>query len=80
MLTRIVMTCCAADARPIKVGLSGNVPSSIKANTWVKVVGTYVATTAKDPVNDAVVPYLAVTSWQETAEPDQPYEASLPYQ
>jgi uncharacterized repeat protein (TIGR03943 family) len=80
MLTRIVMTCCAADARPIKVGLAGNIPSSIRANTWVKVVGTYVPTTAKDPVNGAVVPYLQVTSWQETAEPDQPYEASLPYQ
>jgi uncharacterized repeat protein (TIGR03943 family) len=74
MLARIVLSCCAADGRPIKVGLSGNAPTGISANTWVTLVGRYDPRVEKDPVNDAAVPYLQVTSWQETAQPEQPYE------
>ena len=74
MLARIVVSCCAADGRPIKVGLSGNIPTGVTANTWIQVVGTYTPTTGKDPINGAVVPYLQVTSWQEIAVPEQPYE------
>jgi uncharacterized repeat protein (TIGR03943 family) len=74
VLARIVLSCCAADGRPVKVGLSGNPPTGVPADTWVTAVGTYVPAIAKDPVNDAVVPYLQVTSWQQTAEPAQPYE------
>jgi uncharacterized repeat protein (TIGR03943 family) len=80
MLARIVLTCCAADARPIKVGLSGNTPAGVPADTWVKIVGTWVAKTTKDPVNKAAVPYLEVKSWQEVAAPGEPYEPAQPYQ
>lgn len=74
VLTRMVLACCAADGRPIKVGLAGNVPTSVPADTWVRIVGTYLPRTAKDPVNGAVVPYLEVTTWQEIPIPDQQYE------
>ena len=74
MLARIILSCCAADGRPIKVGLTGDVPSSVPADTWVQVLGTYTNRTAKDPVNDAVVPYLAVTSWKQIEAPKQQYE------
>jgi uncharacterized repeat protein (TIGR03943 family) len=73
MLTRIVLTCCAADGRPIKIGMAGNVPG-VAADTWVRVVGTYTNRQDKDPVNDAPVPYLQVGSWDEVSEPKDPYE------
>jgi uncharacterized membrane protein YcgQ (UPF0703/DUF1980 family) len=40
----------------------------------VTVTGTYVPRTGKDPINDAVVPFLKVATWQQTAQPAQPYE------
>jgi len=74
MLARIILACCAADGRPIKVGLAGNAPTGLPADTWVTIVGTYTPKTTKDPVNDAVVPYIDVTTWQDIPTPDQPYE------
>lgn len=74
MLARIVLTCCAADGRPIKVGLTGAVPKSVPADTWVKVVGVYTPRTEKDPVNHAQVPYVLVKTWTGTTEPKNPYE------
>jgi uncharacterized repeat protein (TIGR03943 family) len=74
MLARMVLTCCAADGRPIKVGLTGGTPVSVPADTWVTVVGVYSARTEKDSVNQAAVPYVEVRSWQETTAPKQPYE------
>jgi uncharacterized repeat protein (TIGR03943 family) len=74
MLARMVLTCCAADGRPIKVGLTGGDPVSVPADTWVTIVGVYSARTEKDSVNRASVPYLEVRSWQEITAPRQPYE------
>ncbi|MFI7544039.1 TIGR03943 family putative permease subunit [Actinoplanes sp. NPDC049599] len=74
MLARMVLSCCAADGRPIKVALSGDVPTGLPADTWFQVVGTWTDRTSLDPVNRAEVPYLEVASWQEITAPKQPYE------
>ena len=74
MLARMVMSCCAADGRPIKVGLSGEAPAAVPADTWVQAIGTWTDRTTKDPVNQAEVPYLQVSSWQEVPVPKQQYE------
>ncbi|MFI7601965.1 TIGR03943 family putative permease subunit [Actinoplanes sp. NPDC049681] len=74
MLARMVLSCCAADGRPIKVGLTGEGPAGVAPDTWVQVVGAYADRVAKDPVNGADVPYLQVKSWQEVTAPKQPYE------
>lgn len=74
MLARIVLSCCAADGRPIKVGLSGDTPVGVSADTWVQVTGGYTSRTAQDGINQATVPYLEVTSWREIAAPRQQYE------
>ncbi|MFI5493998.1 TIGR03943 family putative permease subunit [Actinoplanes sp. NPDC051859] len=74
MLARMVMSCCAADGRPIKVGLAGDGPTGLAPDTWVQVVGGYTERVGKDPVNGAVVPYLQVQSWQEITAPKQQYE------
>lgn len=74
MLARMVLSCCAADGRPIKVGLTGNGPTGAAPDTWVQVVGEYSAQVGEDPVNGADVPYLRVRSWQEVTPPKQQYE------
>ena len=74
VLARMVMSCCAADGRPIKVALSGEVPEAVPADTWVQVVGAWSDRVDQDPVNKAQVPYLEVRSWQEIPVPKQQYE------
>jgi uncharacterized repeat protein (TIGR03943 family) len=73
MLTRMTVACCAADGRPIKVGLSGMAVDA-PVDTWVHVIGVYSSRVEPDPVNRADVPYLEVTSWQQTTAPRRPYE------
>ncbi|MBM2623835.1 TIGR03943 family protein [Actinoplanes sp. LDG1-06] len=73
MLARIVLSCCAADGRPIKIGLSGRAPIDVPADTWVEITGVYTDQTAKDPVNNVDMAYLEVKSWQEVPQPKQPY-------
>ncbi|GIF19963.1 putative repeat protein (TIGR03943 family) [Actinoplanes tereljensis] len=73
MLARIVLSCCAADGRPIKLGLTGQVPQEVAADTWIEVVGVYSTQRGKDPVNEVDVAYLEVKTWQEIDQPKQPY-------
>jgi uncharacterized repeat protein (TIGR03943 family) len=73
MLARIVLTCCAADGRPIKIGLDGDVTVTAPVNGWVQVVGVYSTRIGADPVNQAKVAYLTVRSWEQISEPANPY-------
>lgn len=73
-LARLTLSCCAADARPIKVGLAGAAPTGLADGTWLEVIGSYTAQTGVDPINEATIPYLAVESWREVPEPREPYE------
>jgi uncharacterized repeat protein (TIGR03943 family) len=73
-LARMVLTCCAADARPIKVGLTGEVPGGLAPDTWVDVVGTYTARTDKDPVNGETIPYLETSNLAVIPAPTERYE------
>ena len=75
-LTRMVITCCAADAQPIKVGLTGTVPAGLKANDWIQVTGGYTAEKVdKDPVNGETIPYVSVVSAKPIPAPAQQYES-----
>jgi uncharacterized repeat protein (TIGR03943 family) len=74
MLARMVLSCCAADGRPIKVGLTGDTPISVPADTWVEADGVYTARTGKDAINQAAVPYFEVRTWREITAPKQQYE------
>jgi uncharacterized repeat protein (TIGR03943 family) len=74
MLTRMVMSCCAADGRPIKIGMAGDVPAGLAPDTWVQVLGAYSDRVEKDPVNEAGVPYVDVRSWKKITPPRRQYE------
>jgi uncharacterized repeat protein (TIGR03943 family) len=74
MLNRMVLSCCAADGRPIKVGLTGDVPAGLGPDTWVRVDGVHTARTGTDEINQAAVPYLEVRSWEQVPPPRNQYE------
>jgi uncharacterized repeat protein (TIGR03943 family) len=74
ILARMILSCCAADGRPIKLGMAGDPPTGLAPDTWVEVVGRYTDQTGKDPVNGENIPYLKVESWRQVDPPKQPYE------
>jgi len=73
-LARMLVACCAADARPVKVALTGVVPADLTVETWVEVVGTYLGRADRDPVNGEMIPYIEVRTVKEIAAPEQQYE------
>ncbi|MDQ7902965.1 TIGR03943 family protein [Phytohabitans sp. ZYX-F-186] len=74
ILARIILSCCAADGRPIKLGMSGNAPAGLASDTWVEVVGKYTDRTVTDPVNEETIPYIEVETWTQIDPPKQQYE------
>jgi uncharacterized repeat protein (TIGR03943 family) len=73
-LTRMVITCCAADASPVKVGLTGDVPDDLLvAGVWIEVVGRFTEQTTRDTVNDETIPYVQVETAHAIPAPKQQY-------
>jgi putative membrane protein len=75
ILTRMILNCCAADALPIKVGLSGRVPSGLRPDTWLEVVGTSTATQIRDDVNNGPIPFIDVSEARPIPAPAGQYES-----
>lgn len=66
-LARYQIACCAADATPVVVRVTGIHGAKPSRDTWVTVVGSL-------HVKDTEVPELAATSVVEIAPPGDPYE------
>ncbi|MFG3717054.1 TIGR03943 family putative permease subunit [Streptomyces massasporeus] len=73
-LVRMGLNCCAADAQPVKIALTGNVPPVLRPDTWLEITGTYTPRRTKDPVNDGPIPYLEVTTARPVPTPRDPYD------
>ena len=69
-LTRMRITCCAADAEPFKIKTLAAPP--FPADTWVRVVGEWVPGAGRQR-SDAI-PVVRVESVVEVAQPTHPYE------
>lgn len=74
LLTRMILSCCAADARPIKVGMNGAVPQGLAADSWVEVTGRYSDQRGTDPVNGDEIPFIEVLEWRPVTAPAEQYE------
>ncbi|MEV4150118.1 TIGR03943 family protein [Amycolatopsis sp. NPDC049691] len=74
-LIRMLLNCCAADAQPVKVGLTGRVPPVLQPDSWLEVTGTFTPAQAKDPVNGGTIPFLDVARAQPVPAPADPYES-----
>ncbi|MGR6973923.1 TIGR03943 family putative permease subunit [Streptomyces cynarae] len=75
-LVRMALNCCAADAQPVKIGLTGELPPVLQPDSWLDVIGTYTAKRTKDPVNGGIIPYLDVLQAKPVATPSDPYDES----
>ncbi|MFD6288642.1 TIGR03943 family putative permease subunit [Streptomyces sp. NPDC060205] len=75
-LVRMALSCCAADAQPVKIGLTGHTPTVLRPDTWLEVTGTYTGKRTKDPVNEGVIPFLDVTEAKPIKAPRDPYDES----
>ncbi|MDQ1047336.1 TIGR03943 family protein [Streptomyces sp. V4I2] len=73
-LVRMALNCCAADAQPVKVGLTGRIPPVLQPDTWLEVTGTYTAKRTKDPVNGGPIPFIEVTGAVPVEAPKDPYD------
>ncbi|MFE0731109.1 TIGR03943 family putative permease subunit [Streptomyces antibioticus] len=75
-LIRMALNCCAADAQPVKVALTGRIPPVLQPDTWLTVTGTYTPRRTEDPVNGGPIPFLKVTAAEPVKAPRDPYDES----
>ncbi|MFD7872823.1 TIGR03943 family putative permease subunit [Streptomyces sp. NPDC059766] len=73
-LVRMALNCCAADAQPVKVGLTGHIPPVLQPDTWLRITGTYTARRVKDPVNNGPIPFIEVIAAKPVPVPHDPYD------
>ncbi|AGS70857.1 TIGR03943 family putative permease subunit [Streptomyces collinus] len=73
-LVRMALNCCAADAQPVKIALTGELPPVLRPDAWLEVTGTYRPGLMRDPVNNGPIPYLKVVSARPVPTPHDPYD------
>jgi len=73
-LTRMMITCCAADASPIKVTVTGDIGAP-PANSWLTVTGAYAGLDSRHakPGHDPL-PILHAETVRPVKPPTNPYE------
>jgi uncharacterized repeat protein (TIGR03943 family) len=74
-LTRMVLNCCAADAQPVKIGLSGQLPPVLQPDSWLEITGIYTGKLTKDPVNGGPIPFIDVSQARPVPAPPEEYES-----
>jgi uncharacterized repeat protein (TIGR03943 family) len=70
LLVRLRMTCCAADAVPMRIAIT-DAPAPA-ADSWVQVTGTWSRAWAK--IHDVDTPRLTATAVRRAGTPADPYE------
>jgi uncharacterized repeat protein (TIGR03943 family) len=71
-LTRMVITCCAADAYEVKIDVLGPKAGGYSANTWLKVTGQFVPGVDGNP--DELITLLKATGVRRIQPPHNPYD------
>lgn len=71
-VTRMQMSCCAADAIALKVAVLG--APRPPENTWVEVTGTWIAPRSNKIPNGTVPPEMAAIQVTKIPKPAEPYE------
>ncbi|MEI7778796.1 MAG: TIGR03943 family protein [Actinomycetes bacterium] len=69
-LTRLTLTCCAADAIPTRIKPLG--VTALPADAWVTVIGHWVPGGGLN--SESAIPWIQVTSIVRIAAPKNPYE------
>jgi uncharacterized repeat protein (TIGR03943 family) len=74
-LTRMILNCCAADAQPVKIGLSGQIPPVLQPDSWLEVTGTYTGKQTADPINGGPIPFIDISQARPVPAPVDEYES-----
>lgn len=72
-LTRMLITCCAADASPIRITVTGSIRHH-PANTWLTITGTYVGIDHTNLAGSDPIPIVHADSVSVIKPPTNPYE------
>jgi uncharacterized repeat protein (TIGR03943 family) len=72
-LTRMFITCCAADASPVRIAITGPIGNH-PANSWLKIAGTYAGVDTKNLNGGDPVPIVRAESITSIKPPTNPYE------
>jgi putative membrane protein len=72
-LTRLMITCCAADASPINIRIDGTVGAQ-QANSWLQITGNYAGIDRNQPDGEDPVPILRAVKVHPIKPPTNPYE------
>lgn len=72
LLARMVISCCAADAYPVTVKLTGDAARTYKSDAWIEVTGSVVPGTATKA--NSYTPDFTVASIRPVLTPQDPYE------
>jgi uncharacterized repeat protein (TIGR03943 family) len=75
LLARMMVSCCAADARPIKVALDGDLPDGLAEEQWLQVTGKYSGRELQDDVNGEAIPFIEVSEVTLISVPQEQYES-----
>jgi uncharacterized repeat protein (TIGR03943 family) len=75
LLARMMVSCCAADARPIKIALDGELPEGLAEEQWLQVTGKYSGRQIKDTINGETIPFIEVSEVTLIPAPDEQYES-----
>ncbi|WP_433209843.1 TIGR03943 family putative permease subunit [Dactylosporangium sp. CS-047395] len=75
LLARMMVSCCAADARPVKVALDGELPDGLADQQWVQVTGKYSGREITDDVNGEAIPFISVSEVTLIPVPQEQYES-----
>jgi uncharacterized repeat protein (TIGR03943 family) len=70
-LTRMKVTCCAADARAYRIAVLGT-REEFPADSWIEVTGTWTPSTEADPFR--AIPRINATAVHQISRPAEPYE------
>jgi uncharacterized repeat protein (TIGR03943 family) len=72
-VTRLVITCCAADARPIKIAVQGSA-GQFPTDSWISVTGNYGGMDAAAAKREQI-PIIKADAVTPAKVPSEPYES-----
>jgi uncharacterized repeat protein (TIGR03943 family) len=75
LLARMMVSCCAADGRPVKVALGGSLPEGLADQQWLQVTGKYTERELQDNVNGEAIPFIEVSEVTLIPAPQEQYES-----
>jgi uncharacterized repeat protein (TIGR03943 family) len=73
-LTRLAISCCAADAVPVRILVTGDAPGGLAKDTWIEAVGGYDGVDRSREQQIGPVATIRAESVRTIPAPAEPYE------